>query len=344
MIFHQKQAKHLNQQLVSASVKYSLLQTLRNPLNCQCHFDPNQNKLIPEENLKIDTTKDPIPDIDLTAFRIGCDFDTDDNLIAKENTEINGGYGLKVSNVMIKDIKLTGTPHSYSGDLSIVYEENDKGIALKPVTVPILLEVDSSSIATKRSISSCGAYDPNSNILPLIQAVKVELSHLSTHVHGSVEDRLTSLEQTALLCTPSKADVLAASNRICDPPLTCAETAITYAENRSNECVMVNGTAPCGKCGSEERSCGGTPHGKARTVVLNKCRRYYLHGYGWGTCKWGYYAQCVDGTWKIGSKNGKAGDCLAHWPDAQNAEWQRSNPGEPLPCHNDRWGNEGPPI
>ena len=153
-----KQTRILNQQLASASVKYSLLQTLRNPTNCQCHFDPTKNTNIPEENLKIDTTKNPIPEINLKTFRSGCDFNSNENIIVNENTEIKGGYGLKVSAVKVTDIKRTGTSEDYKGDLTIVYARDSRSVPLQSTAVPVLLTVDSSSgVPEGRGIQTCGS-------------------------------------------------------------------------------------------------------------------------------------------------------------------------------------------
>ena len=154
-----KETRFLRQQLASISVKYSLLQTLKNPVNCQCHFDSSTNKEIPEDELKIDTTKDPIGDIDLKSFRYGCDFDSSDNIIVKEDTEINNANGLKVGTVKVKGLRPTGTKDNYKGDLTIDFKHLGHGRALQPVSVPILLAIDSGlGSSVGRPIQSCGTY------------------------------------------------------------------------------------------------------------------------------------------------------------------------------------------
>ena len=185
-----KQGKAIQQQLASASLKYGILQTLRNPDNCLCQFNS-----LPSTPHTIDTTKTTSGgegyEIDLGEFRSGCG-PGDDNILARQDEPIKGGAGLGAQSVKVSQIFDTGTPNEFKGDLQVMYQSQSTVTPLRPLFIPILFTVDpNQGTENARPISDCG--------------VKTDLSTRLT----DLDNRITDLEVDQIdleedqSCTPA---------------------------------------------------------------------------------------------------------------------------------------------
>ena len=147
-----RESRFIQQQLSSASLKYSILQTLKNSNNCLCNFDGKT----------IDTSETDEQEIDLNdgVFKIGCPIPppVDDShlKIAEPNKDI--GYGLKIESIKAKNI-IEITPNEYKGNLIVFYKSDlPRTRSIRPIKINLLFSVDSSGV-----IKSCGAKSKDNN-------------------------------------------------------------------------------------------------------------------------------------------------------------------------------------
>ena len=157
-----REVKIIKRKLASMSLESSILQALRHPDVCSCHFDSIQAAGI---NI-IDTSVNPINDIDLGTFRGSCDFsDTASNVIATVGQEIEGGEGLSIKSVRIADIeKIDRVFDLYRGDLTIEYNPENVAFFVHPIKVPLIFSVDPrSGTETAGLIHSCWGVNRESN-------------------------------------------------------------------------------------------------------------------------------------------------------------------------------------
>ncbi len=153
--FQQIEGKAINQQLARASLKYNILQTLKNPQNCLCQF----NDLASPPHT-IDTTKTaqgtPGYEIDLGIFRSGCSDSSDDNILAKENEIIRGSAGISALTVKVSGILDTETSNEFLGDLTIPFKEEGLVRIMKNLTVPICINSSNNACSAEGSCSRLG--------------------------------------------------------------------------------------------------------------------------------------------------------------------------------------------
>ena len=189
-----KQGKAIQQQLASASLKYGILQTLRNPDNCLCQFNS-----LPSTPHTIDTTKTTSGgegyEIDLGEFRSGCG-PGDDNILARQDEPIKGGAGLGAQSVKVSQIFDTGTPNEFKGDLQVMYQSQSTVMSLRTLSVPVLFTVDpNQGTENARPISDCGVKTD----------VSTRLSDLDDRITDLEEDQIDLEEDQS--CTPALATV-----------------------------------------------------------------------------------------------------------------------------------------
>ena len=189
-----KQGKAIQQQLASASLKYGILQTLRNPDNCLCQFNS-----LPSTPHTIDTTKTTSGgegyEIDLGEFRSGCG-PGDDNILARQDEPIKGGAGLGAQSVKVSQIFDTGTPNEFKGDLQVMYQSQSTVMSLRTLSVPVLFTVDpNQGTENARPISDCGVKTD----------VSTRLSDLDDRITELEEDQIDLEEDQS--CTPALATV-----------------------------------------------------------------------------------------------------------------------------------------
>ena len=159
--FQHKEVDYLKQQLVGMSVKYSILQALRKPGTCNCHFaqtpgtDGNGKPLGPFTVKTPTTTTDPYttPDINLGSFRTSCDFSSSDNIIAASGQKVSGSK-LLIRTVKINNILPSGTSH-YQGDLTVEYSIEGNSRVPAPITTQLLLAGEPTGSGTDQ-IKNCG--------------------------------------------------------------------------------------------------------------------------------------------------------------------------------------------
>ena len=166
----QKEGQSIQQQLARASLKYSILQTLKNEGNCLCQFND-----LPDTPYKIDTTKVTTQngdEIDLNEFRSGCDII--DNILVEKGEKIKGGAGLQAQSVKVSNIKETGTANEYLGQLTVVYEPASTVRTIRPLTVPLRFSVaPGGEEPTEATIISCGVdIDVSSEVADMEARIK----------------------------------------------------------------------------------------------------------------------------------------------------------------------------
>lgn len=146
----QKEGTTLVQQLTNESLKYEILQTLKNPEVCKCQF--NEQNFNDEE-------------LTLADFTNGCN--SDSRVIAKPGQTLSPG--MTVRSVKVSDVRETGfrTPNfvdinnptnnideriEHLGNLIVAYQGEGSSAHRMFVDIPIQFMVDSSG-----SILECGA-------------------------------------------------------------------------------------------------------------------------------------------------------------------------------------------
>ena len=177
MTLQSKEGHAIKQQLARASVKYSILQTLKKPENCTCQFNniPPTKLTINTEKAKPGRTGD---EITFTEFTTGCG---SSEVIAQAG--MNVGAGVQIQSVKVSEIMETSTPLEYSGNLIVTYHNSDELVrSMKSTLIPLTLTIYASrGSPNAREIYSCGA---NTNWTDRINDMKNELVNLRSHLIG----------------------------------------------------------------------------------------------------------------------------------------------------------------
>ena len=141
MNFQTQRLRSTRQELIKFSLRYSLLTTLGHHKNCLCQFD----------SLFIDTTA-TTQDLNLSHFKDGCGSHT--AVTASPGKYL--GYGLQVNTIKVKDIKETGAPNNYTGNLVISYQQGTL-LPIQPLKIPVYVTIDPAGGSPYgRPINSCG--------------------------------------------------------------------------------------------------------------------------------------------------------------------------------------------
>ena len=183
-----KELQFIKEQLLSASLKFFMIQTMKNLENCTCHFkqDPTLRDAKSEHlgPFSIDETAGAtISPINLGSFRSGCDFTSPDNVVVAAGEPLKGGANLVVDSVKVKEITPTGTPHEYQGSIQVAYQSRSWTRAMKPVSVDVIMSVDGSSGTPQaRPIVGCGGVT-----LAAAPQETIKVS-LSTNSHNTLSD------------------------------------------------------------------------------------------------------------------------------------------------------------
>ena len=250
----QKEAKAIYQQLARGSLKYTILQVLRNPANCTCQFNT-----LPSFPHTIDTTQTALGgggyEIDLGEFRSGCVVDPD-NIIVTTEKKIKGGAGLVANTVKVSEIKETGSPDEFLGELTIQFHKDNLVRHLKPLTIPLMFIVDSTSgLANARPIKNCGVYELNSGFSTQVAGFAEDLEILQTTVNGlaglpgrvtTLERRIAALEQRP----PSTSRPPSDFGVGCTVGEVSTSTACTASSSTWSQCMDI-----CG--GQRYKTCSG---------------------------------------------------------------------------------------
>ena len=247
-----KQGKAIQQQLASASLKYGILQTLRNPENCLCQFNS-----LPSTPHTIDTTKTTSGgegyEIDLGEFRSGCG-PGDDNILARQDEPIKGGAGLGAQSVKVSQIFDTGTPNEFKGNLQVMYQSQSTVMSLRTLSVPVLFTVDpNQGTENARPISDCG--------------VKTDVS---TRL-ADLDDRITDLEDIMDLFDPTTQD------QSCTPALATATQTLAAQGYSKSSCA-----SGYNKVGSKEAEFKFAVAGGCVTAMVTKVKCRYINRGGSG--------------------------------------------------------------
>ena len=181
MSIQHRDMKSLKHQLVAMNIKHHIIQTIKNPENCNCHFtqDPADTDAT-GANLgpfTIDTTingDQTSPDINLGSFRSGCDFTSTHNVIAAAGGAVNGGAGLRVSSVRVTEITATGTPDEYAGMIQVTFARDGTTHTRHQAEVDIRLSANlSPADPTKAAIVTCNAGAPRTAVVPATTVMAV---------------------------------------------------------------------------------------------------------------------------------------------------------------------------
>ena len=147
----QKEGDAVKQQLAKASVKYALLQTLKNPDSCLCQFNsiPSTPLTINTDNAKPGEAGD---EITFTKVTTGCGLNSE--VIAQAG--MNVGAGLKIQSVKVSEIMETPIPLEYSGNLVVTYSLNSLVYSVKPTSIPLILTIQTlTGSPTARGVHHC---------------------------------------------------------------------------------------------------------------------------------------------------------------------------------------------
>ena len=250
----QKEGKAIYQKLGKGATKFAILQTLYNPENCLCQFNP---PLVTPPHT-IDTTKtDPADqgfEIDLGKFRSGCG-GGDENIIAESGKKIKGTNGLTTGTVKVIEIKSTGTTNEYVGDLTISFQIQDNMIAHQNLIVPMIFTVDSSDPSSRpeaRPIVSCGMYDRDSGLLIRV----TDLENLNIDIEDKIVillEKIKNLEESSLKCTPSRTEAMGGVTDLehCPSGQRCQSKTISYKvvdPLQNNQCIAQTARIGCFRC------------------------------------------------------------------------------------------------
>ena len=250
----QKEGKAIHQKLGKGATKFAILQTLYNPENCLCQFNP---PLVTPPHT-IDTTKtDPADqgfEIDLGKFRSGCG-GGDENILAESGKKIKGTNGLTTGTVKVIEIKSTGTTNEYVGDLTISFQIQDNMIAHQNLIVPMIFTVDSSDPSSRpeaRPIVSCGMYDRDSGLL--IRVTDLENLNIDTEDQlVQLQERIKNLEDSSLQCTPSRTIAMDGVTDLgqCPSGQQCQSKTISYNvvdPSDKTKCQLQSTQIGCARC------------------------------------------------------------------------------------------------
>ena len=137
MTVQAKEMKALSQKMASLNLNQLMVRILQNPQNCSCHLDGSVNTTAAGP-LTINTQVATHPDLNLGAFRSGCDFSSTDNVIAMDGQEIADSGGLKIQSVRVTDILSTGTPNEYSGTLVVDFDRDSAVRGILPLAIDLV--------------------------------------------------------------------------------------------------------------------------------------------------------------------------------------------------------------
>ena len=181
----QREGRAIQQQLARGSLKYAILQTMRNLDNCACQFNS------PGDLKSIDTTQTASggrgDEISLGVFRSGCGGGSD-NILALQGERVKNGAGLEVESVKVSQIVETGTPNEYVGDLIVVYKSDIR--VIKPLSVPLLFTVDpNAGSSSRRPILFCGANnDYTERMTQLLQEMRNHANNIKASMDGLLQE------------------------------------------------------------------------------------------------------------------------------------------------------------
>ena len=141
LVVPKKETKYIDQQFVSASLKYSVLQALQNKWLCSCQFD-----FVDLSSYRADSGE-----VELKGLRESC---MSNHKIVEKGDKI--GSGMKVKEIKLSDLLQVGSSDTYSGNLVISFDlggldltnpnpEASPVRAINPISIPVLLPVDTDS-------------------------------------------------------------------------------------------------------------------------------------------------------------------------------------------------------
>ena len=139
VIFQSRETKFIQQQYVSASLRYEILQIFKNPSNCYCQF----------RSYLIDTAQ-TTQDFSVPSFDSGCGANRTPVAFAGRDL----GHDIKIGSVTVKDIRKIDIENEYFGELHILYNQADLKRKIHPIVIPLQFTVKSGGGG---GIQSCGS-------------------------------------------------------------------------------------------------------------------------------------------------------------------------------------------
>jgi hypothetical protein len=150
-----KQIANAGQKLELMDLKNQLVSLVLNVDSCSCQFDPAIHTAV-ASSLKFDSAALNIPDINLTELRSGCAFSDSRTIIAEATKPLRGSpTNLKILSVKLINIRFTGTPNEYTGQIEVVVDPSGNTTGLRSVTSELRFLKDPASIAPNNTIKSC---------------------------------------------------------------------------------------------------------------------------------------------------------------------------------------------
>ena len=159
--YQYKELTHIKEQLASHSLKYLLLQNIKDLARCSCHFtqsnmDANGDSLGP---FTIDTTTDDgdsYNEINLGSIRSGCDFSSINNVIIKNGDRLPG-TSVEVEGIVAKVSGPTGEVNEFLATITVSYKQKPGSRLLRSIEIPTILSIDTAQGDDGiHPIKSCG--------------------------------------------------------------------------------------------------------------------------------------------------------------------------------------------
>lgn len=143
-----------SQKLDMSELQGLIQQAFRDVSTCSCQLNPSKNTSIASQ-LSINPSA---PDtINMGTLRSSCNFTSITNIVAKAGQRLpNSTNHLDVASVTIEQIKSTGTPNTFQGNLMVKITGLTELAGADRVSAPVFFSVDSTQgTPTSRPISIC---------------------------------------------------------------------------------------------------------------------------------------------------------------------------------------------
>jgi hypothetical protein len=144
------------QRIEKAELANNLVRTVSDPSLCSCQLDRTLN-LAQASALALNTSSPAIPDLQLSSWRLGCDFANPATVLATVGEVLPGSRSLRVDSIRLTEISRLVSANTFHGQLEIAVsgasQPNTTSIA--PVRAHVTFSVDPSSPEASRRIASC---------------------------------------------------------------------------------------------------------------------------------------------------------------------------------------------
>ncbi len=187
--FQGLESKAIKQQLVRSSAHYHILQSLINEGNCKCLMSSHQ---ITDKQQQYDLKTIYSSYTNSSA----CTSDASNIIVTSESTQQKNEEGLSIASVVLDDVTkggslgpiASGSPSptytGYQGKIIITYNHQYMVRVLKPITIPILLTVDSSG--SPGNVRVCGAKTDLSGVTARVVVMEEQITGGSAPIANPV--------------------------------------------------------------------------------------------------------------------------------------------------------------